>query len=191
MFQEPRDPEWPETTPSLQWHCRSCSNHFNIVNGTIMRGPNLPAQSQMYFTLMMIMNNITLAPIRVAGLKTEEAQGKARELLSRVGLQDQDARYPRQLSNGQQQRAAIARALAMNPRIMLMDQPTSALDAEMVHDVLNVMKDLTKAGITLLTITHEMGFAREVADRIILFDEGQIVDDQPPEDFCNHPRKAP
>ena len=140
------------------------------------------------FPHMSVMDNITLAPIQVREMKAEEAQETARELLSRVGILEQAGKFPHEMSKGQQQRAAIARALAMGPRIMLMDEPTSALDVEMVREVLNVMKDLAESGMTMLAVTHEMGFAREAANRIILFDEGQIVEDRPPADFFNNLR---
>ena len=140
------------------------------------------------FPHMSVVNNITLAPVRIRGLDKVVAREMAMELLEQVGIADQADKYPHQMSGGEQQRAAIARALAMKPKIMLMDEPTSALDVEMVRDVLDVMKDLADTGITMLAVTHEMGFAREAADRIILFDEGQIVEDRSPSDFLNNPR---
>ena len=139
---------------------------------------------------MSVLSNITLAPTRVRRLEQDEAQDKAMELLGKVGIADQADKFPYQMSGGEQQRAAIARALAMEPNIMLMDEPTSALDVEMVRDVLEVMKELAESGMTMLAITHEIGFAREVANRIILFDEGQIVEDRSPQDFLDNPRHA-
>lgn len=135
-----------------------------------------------------IMENITLAPIKVKGKTKEEAEKKATELLNRVGLFDKKDAYPAQLSGGQQQRIAIARALAMEPDMMLFDEPTSALDPEMVKEVLDVIKELAEDGMTMAIVTHEMGFAKEVADRVIFVDGGHIVEDGTPEEVFNNPK---
>ena len=135
-----------------------------------------------------ILDNITLAPMKVKGKSKEEAEKKAKELLERVGLLDKINAYPVQLSGGQQQRIAIARALAMEPDMMLFDEPTSALDPEMVKEVLDVIKELADEGMTMAIVTHEMGFAKEVADRVIFVDGGKIVEDGSPEEVFNNPR---
>lgn len=135
-----------------------------------------------------ILDNITLAPIKVRGLSKEDAVKKAEELLTRVGLIDKKSAFPSQLSGGQQQRIAIARALAMEPDMMLFDEPTSALDPEMVKEVLDVIKELAKEGMTMAIVTHEMGFAKEVADRVIFVDGGVIVEDGTPEEVFNNPK---
>jgi len=135
-----------------------------------------------------VLDNITLAPMKVRGMSKEEAEQIARELLNKVGLADKANVYPEQLSGGQQQRVAIARALAMRPKVMLFDEPTSALDPEMVGEVLAVMKDLAKEGMTMVVVTHEMGFAREVGDRVIFMDEGRIVEEGTPEEIFNNPQ---
>ncbi len=140
------------------------------------------------FPHLTIMQNITLAPIKHKLCTKEQAAEKAMQLLTRVGLQDKANVYPRQLSGGQQQRIAIVRALAMNPDVMLFDEPTSALDPEMVGEVLDVMKQLAEEGMTMVVVTHEMGFAREVADRVIFMDEGVIVEQGAPTDVFEHPR---
>ena len=135
-----------------------------------------------------ILDNITLAPMKVKGKTREEAEKKAKELLERVGLLDKVDAYPVQLSGGQQQRIAIARALAMEPDMMLFDEPTSALDPEMVKEVLDVIKELAHEGRTMAIVTHEMGFAKEVADRVIFVDGGKIVEDGSPEEVFNRPK---
>jgi general L-amino acid transport system ATP-binding protein len=140
------------------------------------------------FSHLNILRNVALAPMRVRGASKREAEEKALALLERVGLIDQAAKYPVQLSGGQQQRVAIARALAMDPKVLLFDEPTSALDPEMVNEVLIVMRELAHTGITMLVVTHEMGFAREVADRVIFFDQGLILEDAAPDEFFNHPK---
>jgi general L-amino acid transport system ATP-binding protein len=145
-------------------------------------------QSFNLFPHITILKNITLAPIWVRRWKKKEAEKKALELLHRVGIPEQANKYPGQLSGGQQQRVAIARALAMQPKIMLFDEPTSALDPEMVKEVLDVMKTLAEAGMTMLVVTHEMGFARQVADRIVLFDHGEIVETGIPEELFDNPQ---
>lgn len=135
-----------------------------------------------------ILDNITLAPMKVKGKTREEAEKKAKEILERVGLLDKVDAYPVQLSGGQQQRIAIARALAMEPDMMLFDEPTSALDPEMVKEVLDVIKELAHEGMTMAIVTHEMGFAKEVADRVIFVDGGKIVEDGSPEEVFNRPK---
>ncbi len=140
------------------------------------------------FPHLNVLQNITLGPVWSRKIDKEEARSTAIELLDRVGIREQSDKYPGQLSGGQQQRVAIARALAMQPKIMLFDEPTSALDPEMINEVLDVMRELARSGMTMLIITHEMGFAREVADRIIFFDEGQIIEDAEPETFFNDPK---
>ena len=133
--------------------------------------------------------NLMLAPINVRGLSPEEAEKKALALLERVGLSDKADVYPSKLSGGQQQRVAIARALAMEPKLMLFDEPTSALDPELVGEVLNVMKDLASQGMTMIVVTHEMGFAREVADRVVFMADGIILEEGPPEEIFTNPKE--
>lgn len=145
-------------------------------------------QSFNLFPHLTILKNITLAPIWVKKLPKPEAEKVAMELLERVGIPEQAHKYPGQLSGGQQQRVAIARALAMRPKIMLFDEPTSALDPEMVKEVLDVMKELCCTGMTMLVVTHEMNFAREVADRIILFDQGEIIESGTPSELFDNPK---
>jgi len=140
------------------------------------------------FPHLTVLQNITLAPVWVRKMKHSEAEKLAMELLERVGIPEQANKYPGQLSGGQQQRVAIARALAMQPKIMLFDEPTSALDPEMIKEVLDVMGELAASGMTMLVITHEMGFAREVADRIAFFDEGRIVEAADPVEFFAEPK---
>ncbi|WP_312267378.1 amino acid ABC transporter ATP-binding protein [Neisseria sp.] len=137
---------------------------------------------------LTVLENIILSPMKVKKQSRVDAEKKAVELLDRVGLKHKKDALPSELSGGQQQRVAIARGLAMEPRVMLFDEPTSALDPEMVGEVLKVMKDLAKTGITMMCVTHEMGFAREVADRIIFVDHGQILEESDPESFFNHPQ---
>ncbi len=139
------------------------------------------------FPHLTALENITAAPIFVRKQPAREANELARNLLARVGLSDKASAYPAQLSGGQQQRVAIARALAMKPALMLFDEPTSALDPEMIGEVLEVMKELAKDGMTMVVVTHEMGFAREVADRVVMMDDGQIVEEAPPDKFFNSP----
>ena len=145
-------------------------------------------QSFNLFPHLTVMQNITLAQIWVRKKNRAEAEEKAMELLERVGIPEQAQKFPGQLSGGQQQRVAIARALAMEPKIMLFDEPTSALDPEMIKEVLDVMKELAKSGMTLIVVTHEMGFAKEVADRVMLFDDGMLVEENTPEEFFNNPK---
>jgi polar amino acid transport system ATP-binding protein len=137
---------------------------------------------------LSVMDNITLGPIKVRKLAREEAEKSAAQLLERVGIPDKAGAFPASLSGGQQQRVAIARALAMQPKIMLFDEPTSALDPEMINEVLEVMTDLAKDGMTMAVVTHEMGFARRVARRVIFMDEGRIVEESAPEDFFATPK---
>ena len=139
------------------------------------------------FPHLTIMENITLAPMKVKGMTKRQAEDKAMELLERVGIPEQAYKYPSGLSGGQQQRVAIARALAMDPKIMLFDEPTSALDPEMIKEVLDVMTDLAQRDITMIVVTHEMGFAKEVADRCILFDEGHLIEENTPHEFFDNP----
>ena len=141
------------------------------------------------FPNMTILKNITLAPVRTKLMTKEQAEQKARELLKRVGLEDKADNYPAQLSGGQKQRIAIVRALCMQPEVMLFDEPTSALDPEMVGEVLDVMKELAKSGMTMVCVTHEMGFAREVADRVLFMDEGIIVEEGTPAEIFGSPKE--
>ena len=140
------------------------------------------------FPHMTILQNMTLAPMKVKGMAQQEAEAKALELLDRVGLKDRADAYPIQLSGGQKQRVAIVRALAMEPDVMLFDEPTSALDPEMVGEVLDVMKELARDGMTMVVVTHEMGFAREVGSRILFMADGQLVEEGSPEQIFNHPQ---
>lgn len=140
------------------------------------------------FPHLTALKNITLAPIKVKGLSRADAEKKARELLKRVGLEHKADAYPDELSGGQQQRIAIARALAMEPHIMLFDEPTSALDPEMVGEVLDVIKALAHSGKTMVVVTHEMGFAKQVSDRVFFMDEGQILEVAPPQNLFNNPQ---
>lgn len=142
------------------------------------------------FPNMTIKKNITLAPVQLGLMSKEEADSKAMELLKRVGLSDKADSYPDMLSGGQKQRVAIARALAMNPEIMLFDEPTSALDPEMVGEVLSIMKELAASGMTMIVVTHEMGFAREVSSRCMFINEGRIEEDSDPVSFFETPKSA-
>ena len=157
----------------------------------IRREVGMVFQSFNLFPHLTVLDNITLAPTRVRRAGKAEAERRGLELLRRVGIEEQAHKYPAQLSGGQQQRVAIARALAMDPKIMLFDEPTSALDPEMIKEVLDVMKELARSGMTMLVVTHEMGFAREVADRILFFDHGNIVEDTTPEAFYTDPQHDP
>ena len=160
----------------------------NLKNlDAIRREVGMVFQSFNLFSHLTILRNVSLAPMRVRNMKKEEAEARALALLERVGLKNQAHKYPVQLSGGQQQRVAIARALAMDPKVLLFDEPTSALDPEMVNEVLAVMRELAHTGITMLVVTHEMGFAREVADRVIFFDEGCILEDTTPQAFFTNP----
>ena len=142
------------------------------------------------FPHMTILENMTLAPMKVRGMSKEAAEQKALELLDRVGLKDRADAYPIQLSGGQKQRVAIVRALAMEPNVMLFDEPTSALDPEMVGEVLDVMKKLAEEGMTMVVVTHEMGFAREVGNRVLFMADGMLIEEGTPEDIFDHPKSA-
>ncbi|MFM9370782.1 amino acid ABC transporter ATP-binding protein [Streptomyces sp. Da 82-17] len=141
------------------------------------------------FPHLTVLDNITEAPVSALGRPRAEVAVRARELLERVGLADKADAYPRQLSGGQQQRVAIARALALDPRVLLFDEPTSALDPELVGEVLDVIKDVARAGVTMIVVTHEIGFAREIADTVVFMDDGVIVEQGPPEQVLDHPRQ--
>jgi glutamate transport system ATP-binding protein len=185
--------------------CRTINRLETIDEGTItLDGNDLPQegkalaalraevgmvfQSFNLFAHKTILENVTLGPIKVRGMKKDEAEKKARELLDRVGVGHQAEKYPAQLSGGQQQRVAIARALAMEPKVMLFDEPTSALDPEMIKEVLDVMVDLAQQGMTMVVVTHEMGFARTAADRVVFMADGAIVEENTPEEFFTNPR---
>ncbi|WP_299926261.1 amino acid ABC transporter ATP-binding protein [uncultured Nocardioides sp.] len=185
--------------------CRTINRLETIDEGTItLDGKDLPQegkalaalraevgmvfQSFNLFAHKTILENVTLGPIKVRGMKKDEAEKKARELLDRVGVGHQAEKYPAQLSGGQQQRVAIARALAMEPKVMLFDEPTSALDPEMIKEVLDVMVDLAQQGMTMVVVTHEMGFARTAADRVVFMADGAIVEENTPEEFFTNPR---
>ena len=155
-------------------------NEIRTKMGMVFQNFNL-------FPHMTVLENVTCAPINVKGVSKADVEAKAMELLTRVGLDNKANAYPRSLSGGQQQRVAIARALAMDPEIMLFDEPTSALDPEMVGEVLDVMKDLAKEGLAMIVVTHEMGFAKEVADKVIFMDEGVIVEQGTPEEVLVNP----
>ena len=156
-------------------------NHVRQKMGMVFQHFNL-------FPHLTIMDNITLAPVLLKKMTKDEAVKRGQELLERVNLAEKADAYPVQLSGGQQQRVAIARALAMNPEIMLFDEPTSALDPEMVGEVLDVMKDLAKSGMTMVIVTHEMGFAREVASRVLFIDQGKVMESGTPEQVFNDPK---
>ena len=185
--------------------CRAINRLETIDEGTIsLDGQPLPQegkalaslraevgmvfQSFNLFAHKTILENVTLGPIKVRGMKKEAAETKARELLERVGVGHQAEKYPAQLSGGQQQRVAIARALAMEPKVMLFDEPTSALDPEMIKEVLDVMVDLAGQGMTMVVVTHEMGFARTAADRVVFMADGAIVEEGTPEEFFTNPK---
>ena len=185
--------------------CRTINRLETINEGTItLDGQPLPQegkalaalraevgmvfQSFNLFAHKTILENVTLGPIKVRGQKKDEAEKRAMELLERVGVDHQANKYPAQLSGGQQQRVAIARALAMEPKVMLFDEPTSALDPEMIKEVLDVMVDLAENGMTMIVVTHEMGFARTAGDRVVFMAEGAIVEENTPEEFFTNPR---
>lgn len=157
-------------------------NEVRTKMGMVFQGFNL-------FPNMTVLQNITCAPINVKGISKDEAEAKARELLSKVKLPEKADVYPKSLSGGQQQRVAIARALAMEPEIMLFDEPTSALDPEMVGEVLDVMKELAKEGMAMAVVTHEMGFAKEVSDRVLFMDGGYIVEEGKPKEVLSNPKE--
>ena len=185
--------------------CRAINRLETIDNGSItLEGRPLPQegkelarlrsdvgmvfQSFNLFAHKTVLENVTLGPIKVRGTKRADAERRARELLDRVGVGQQAAKYPAQLSGGQQQRVAIARALAMDPTLMLFDEPTSALDPEMIKEVLDVMVDLARGGMTMIVVTHEMGFARTAADRVVFMADGAILEESSPDDFFTNPR---
>lgn len=185
--------------------CRTINRLETIEEGTIdIDGQELPAEGKdlarlrsdvgmvfqqfNLFPHLTILDNVTLGPMKVRKTKKSEATSRARELLDRVGIGNQAEKYPAQLSGGQQQRVAIARALAMEPKVMLFDEPTSALDPEMVGEVLDVMSELAQSGMTMVVVTHEMGFARKVADRVLFMADGEIVEDTDPESFFTNPQ---
>ncbi|MBW8752445.1 MAG: amino acid ABC transporter ATP-binding protein [Propionibacteriales bacterium] len=185
--------------------CRTINRLETIDSGTItLDGKPLPQdgkalaalraevgmvfQSFNLFAHKTILDNVTLGPIKVLGHSAAEAEEHARELLDRVGVGEQADKYPAQLSGGQQQRVAIARALAMDPKVMLFDEPTSALDPEMIKEVLDAMVDLAQRGMTMIVVTHEMGFARTAGDRVVFMADGAIVEESPPDEFFTHPR---
>ena len=185
--------------------CRAINRLETIDSGTIsVDGQPLPEegrglaklradvgmvfQSFNLFAHKTVLDNVTLGPIKARGLSKTDAQKRARELLDRVGVGNQAEKHPAQLSGGQQQRVAIARALAMEPKVMLFDEPTSALDPEMINEVLDVMTALAKDGMTMVVVTHEMGFARRAAHRVVFMSDGQIVEEAPPEQFFTAPR---
>lgn len=187
--------------------CRTINRLETIEEGTIeIDGRTLPAEGKELahlrsdvgmvfqqfnlFPHLTILDNVTLGPIEVRKVKKTDATARARELLDRVGIGNQAEKYPAQLSGGQQQRVAIARALAMEPKVMLFDEPTSALDPEMVGEVLDVMTELAESGMTMVVVTHEMGFARKVADRILFMADGEIVEDTDPESFFTNPQSS-
>ncbi len=145
-------------------------------------------QNYNLFPHMTVLRNITIAPIKVKGMRADEAESLALRLLERIGIPEKARAYPDQLSGGQRQRVSIVRALAMQPKVMLFDEPTSALDPEMIKEVLDLMKELAREHMTMIVVTHEMGFAREVADRVAFMAEGQIVEIAPPDQFFEHPR---
>jgi glutamate transport system ATP-binding protein len=185
--------------------CRTINRLETIDQGTItLDGKELPQegkalarlraevgmvfQSFNLFAHKTILENVTIGPIKVRGKSKAEARERARELLKRVGIEEQADKYPAQLSGGQQQRVAIARALAMEPKVMLFDEPTSALDPEMIKEVLDVMVDLAKGGMTMIVVTHEMGFARTAGDRVVFMSDGAIVEENDPEGFFTNPQ---
>ncbi|GES28850.1 amino acid ABC transporter ATP-binding protein [Streptomyces angustmyceticus] len=185
--------------------CRAINRLETVESGTIeLDGQPLPEegralaqlraevgmvfQSFNLFAHKTVLDNVMLAPMKVRKKKKDEAARRARELLDRVGLASQAEKYPAQLSGGQQQRVAIARALAMDPKALLFDEPTSALDPEMINEVLEVMRQLARDGMTMVVVTHEMGFARSAANRVVFMDDGRIVEDRSPDDFFTAPR---
>ena len=170
------------TVDGIQLNSESNINKVREEVGMVFQRFNL-------FPHMTVLENIVLAPVKVRGVSKQEAVQTAKALLDRVGLADKADAYPEQLSGGQQQRVAIARALAMKPKVMHFDEPTSALDAEMVNEVLDVMKALAKEGMTMVVVTHEMGFAREVGDRLLFVDEGRIIEQGDPEAVFEHPQE--
>ena len=178
----------PATSGHIYIEGVDITDHRNTNINEMRMKVGIVFQSFNLFPHLTAMGNITLAPIKVRKTNTEEAKDKAMKLLERVGLSEKADSYPGHLSGGQQQRVAIARALAMDPDLMLFDEVTSALDPELVQEVLDVMKDLAREGMTMLVVTHEMGFAREVGDRLIFMDEGEIVEEGKPVDVFTNPK---
>lgn len=176
-----------EPTGGEVWFENSQINTPNAKIDLIRQKMGMVFQQFNLFPHMTVLKNMTLAPIKLLGKSKEEAEAQAMKLLERVGLADRANAYPSQLSGGQKQRIAIVRALCMDPTVMLFDEPTSALDPEMVGEVLEVMKQLAADGMTMVIVTHEMGFAREVADRVLFIDEGKIIADAPPNEFFENP----
>ncbi len=187
--------------------CRAINRLETYESGTItIHGDELPSegkalaklradvgmvfQSFNLFSHKTILENVTLGPTKVRGVKAQDAEKRAMELLERVGVAHQAKKYPAQLSGGQQQRVAIARSLAMEPQVMLFDEPTSALDPEMINEVLDVMVQLAKSGMTMIVVTHEMGFARKAADRVVFMADGAIAEENTPEEFFTNPKSA-
>jgi glutamate transport system ATP-binding protein len=187
--------------------CRAINRLETVDNGVItIDGKRLPEegkelaqlradvgmvfQSFNLFAHKTVLENVTLGPIKVRGMSKKDADQRAMELLERVGVANQAKKMPAQLSGGQQQRVAIARALAMDPKVILLDEPTSALDPEMINEVLEVMVDLANDGMTMIVVTHEMGFARKAADRVVFMAEGEIVEEATPEDFFTNPQST-
>ncbi len=187
--------------------CRAINRLETYESGTItIHGDELPSegkalaklradvgmvfQSFNLFSHKTILENVTLGPTKVRGVKAKDAEKRAMELLERVGVAHQAKKYPAQLSGGQQQRVAIARSLAMEPQVMLFDEPTSALDPEMINEVLDVMVQLAKSGMTMIVVTHEMGFARKAADRVVFMADGAIAEENTPEEFFTNPKSA-
>jgi len=195
---DPLDEEWwDEFTATPDEFLDAGGDVVVLGDSLTRRGVNLPAlrtrvgmvfQSFNLFPHMTALQNIMLAPMKVKGVSRDEAEKTARRLLERVGIPQRADYYPATLSGGQQQRVAIARALAMSPQVMLFDEPTSALDPEMINEVLEVMTDLAKEGMTMMCVTHEMGFARRVAHRVIFMDEGQVIEQNEPEAFFAAPK---
>ncbi len=167
--------------------CRTI-NRLETFESALRADVGMVFQSFNLFAHKTILQNVTLGPMKVRGLSKSEADAEALKLLERVGVEHQKDKYPAQLSGGQQQRVAIARSLAMHPKVMLFDEPTSALDPEMINEVLDVMTGLAKEGMTMIVVTHEMGFARRAADRVVFMDDGEIVEVAPPEEFFSHPK---
>ena len=163
-------------------------NHSQTNINRVRQEMGMVFQQFNLFPHMTVTRNVALAPIKVKKMGEREAVELAHQILARVGLSDKINAYPGELSGGQQQRVAIARALAMQPKVMLFDEPTSALDPEMINEVLDVMKDLARDGMTMVVVTHEMGFAREVGDRVLFMDEGRIVEEGPPEQIFSNPQ---